>query len=85
MPIESDTLAPQKKTGQESRFFNPNAMAPVPDSGEKKTMHKSLVIVFSEDVLYNLIKHEKLHLLIRIFRIGLSTRLKIGAWAVGLE
>lgn len=58
-------------------------MAPVPGSG--KNMHKSLVIVFPEDLLYNLIKHEKLHLLIRVFRIGQSTRLKIGSWAVGLE
>ena len=58
-------------------------MAPVPGSG--KNMHKSLVIVFPEDVLYNLIKRKKLHLLIRVFRIGQSTRLKIGAWAVGLE
>lgn len=58
-------------------------MAPVPDS--EKNMQKSWVIVFPEDVLYNLIKHNKLHLLIRVFRIGQSSRLKIGAWAVGLE
>lgn len=58
-------------------------MAPVPDS--EKNMQKSLVIVFPEDVLYNLIKHNKLHLLIRVFRVGQSTRLKIGAQAVGLE
>lgn len=37
-------------------------MAPVPDS--EKNMQKSLVIVFSEDVLYNLIKHSKFNLLI---------------------
>jgi len=83
MPAESDTLAPQKTTGQEQRFFNPNAMAPVPGFG--KNMHKSLVIVFPEDALYNLIKHKKLHLLIRVFRIGQRTKLKMGAWAVGLE
>lgn len=58
-------------------------MAPVPDS--EKNMQKSLVIVFSEDVLYNLIKHSKFNLLIRVFGIGQSPRLKIGAWAVGLE
>lgn len=58
-------------------------MAPVPAS--EKNMQKSLVIVFPEDVLYNLIKHNKLHLLIRVFRIGQSSRLKIGAQAVGLE
>lgn len=51
----------------------------------EKNIQKSLVIVFPEDVLYNLIKHNKLHLLIRVFRVGQSTRLKIGAQAVGLE
>lgn len=58
-------------------------MAPVPDS--EKNMQKSWVIVFPEDVLYNLIKHNRLHLLIRVFRTGLNSRLKIGARAVGLE
>lgn len=58
-------------------------MAPVPGFG--KNMHKSLVIVFPEEVLYNLIKHKKLHLLIRVFRTGQCTRLKIGAEPVGLE
>lgn len=60
-------------------------MAPVPGSG--KNMHKSLVIVFPKDVLYNLLKYKKLLilLLIRIFRMRQSNRLKIGVQAVGLE
>lgn len=58
-------------------------MAPVPGSG--KNMHKSLVIVFPEAVLYNLVKCKKVHLLIRVFRKGESSKLKTGAWGGGLE
>lgn len=59
-------------------------MASIPGSG-KKNKHKNLVIVFPEDVLYNLVNCREVHLLIRIFRIGQSNRLKIGAWDGGLE
>lgn len=51
-------------------------MAPVPGSG--KNMHKSLVIVFPEAVLYNSVKCKKVHLLIRVSRKRESSKLKIG-------